>query len=151
MLVLLAKVWIWQVVSFFHKQGIIKRIGFPLKPDDVIMTCMNGKVNQSPLFDINVWCNKVTPNRQYSHLNIHMEQSIADHTHCLPPQPFVQKLTSFICPDSNGLAVRSRTSSVPCCHLDLIPPPYDKIPDGHGGTARVLNDFFSKCRGSVAF
>ena len=37
--------------------------------------CMNGKVNQGPLFDINVWCNRSWKTklhsmivRQYSHL-----------------------------------------------------------------------------------
>ena len=51
----------WWMVPFFPKQGIIKKIGFPLK----LMTsswcyqmCMNGKVNQGPLYDINVWCNR---------------------------------------------------------------------------------------------
>ena len=43
--------------SVFSKTRNYQKIGFLLKPDDVIMmssNCMNGKVNQDPLFDINV-------------------------------------------------------------------------------------------------
>ena len=64
--------------SIFKKQGIIKKIGFPLKLDDVIVmssNVMNEKIIQGPLYDINVWCNrsfktKLHPIivRQYSHL-----------------------------------------------------------------------------------
>ena len=35
------KVWMWWMVPFFQKQGIIKKIGFPLKPDDVIVMSSN--------------------------------------------------------------------------------------------------------------
>ena len=39
---------------FFLKTRKYQKIGLPLKPDDVIechQMCMNGKVNQGPLFD----------------------------------------------------------------------------------------------------
>ena len=42
---LLSKLGLWWVVPFFQKQGIIKKkkekIGFPLKPDDVIVMPLN--------------------------------------------------------------------------------------------------------------
>ena len=45
------------MVPFFQKQGIIKKIGFPLKPDDVIVMSSNvheWKGKQGSLYDINV-------------------------------------------------------------------------------------------------
>ena len=48
------------MVPFFQKQGIIKKIGFPLKPDDVIVMSSNvhewkGKPRSSiHMYDINV-------------------------------------------------------------------------------------------------
>ena len=62
MLMLLAKFEFDGWFFFFQKQGIIKKIGFPLK-----QMCMNGKVNQGPLHDIKgqFHCNGITIQRNF--------------------------------------------------------------------------------------
>ena len=61
--------------------------------------CMNGKVNQGPLYDINVWCNrsfktKLHPIivRQYSHLN----PKRAGGAESAPPRHFLSYLSRLL-------------------------------------------------------
>ena len=64
------KVWIWEMVPFFNKQGIIKKNGFPLKPDDIIVMSSNahewkGKPRPITWYQCLMWQiirNKVIPN-----------------------------------------------------------------------------------------
>ena len=74
---LLAKFEFDRWFHFFQKQGIIKKIGFPLKPDDVIVMSLivhewKGKPKSIAWYQClmqQIIKNKVPPNdRQYSHL-----------------------------------------------------------------------------------